>query len=121
MPGLGSANLTLLFLQLCMNLHRLNEAYDIALGSSWLLVNHLTVQNSLRRVVQGWDRALCTSQTRHSDPPGTLTWVFSPKAFTAMAPPAPNSARQDANILQPVKEPRVLVCPSNVWVDFKIC
>lgn len=43
MFGLGSANLTLLFLQPCMNLHSLNEAYDIALGSSSLLVNHLTV------------------------------------------------------------------------------
>lgn len=52
-PGFKSANLALLFLQPCMNLHSWKEAYGIALGSFWLLVNHLSVWNSLHSDVQG--------------------------------------------------------------------
>lgn len=50
---------------------------------------------------------------------GSLTRLISPKPFTSMAPPAPKSTRQDSNILQPVKVPRVSVHLSNAWVVFK--
>lgn len=60
----------------------------------------------------GLHRALCTTQTRRADPPRTLTQVLSPKAFTAMAPPGPNSPRKDSTILQAVRGPGVSVYPT---------